>query len=154
MITKNAWLILALIAFTLGCKKDEETKPAEQKSETKEVSQIPFKGTWKRTFEAGPGNLHTVLYKIYQDSIRYSLNGPVGQANYLLIKDTFITAQHRFIGHTEIGNYYLIFTKLNSNKDTLTLYKQPIKGTPEGLAIEIPSDTTTKHHGWNKYYSN
>ncbi len=55
----------------------------------------------KIPFEAGIGSgfWHTVSFSVYQDSIRYTLNGPVGTANYIIFRDTFTLENNRYIGH-------------------------------------------------------
>ncbi len=146
----NKSIIVLLLGFIIltGCKKDDIIEPIPQPIIKVE---IPFTGIWERQFEAGPGNLHTVNYFIYQDSIRYTLSGPVGNANYLMQRDTFLIESNRFIGHTNSNQYYLIFTK-NVSTDSITIYKQEINDLAEGLSIDEPSDTTTQNHGWNTFH--
>lgn len=144
-------LILLAIGFTIvstGCKKENEDIVSQPKTDAK--STIPFTGVWDRKFEAGPGNLHTATYFIYQDSIRYTLTGPVGTADYVLKRDTFIPQYNRFIGHTSSNQYYVLLTK-NITTDSITIYKQTIDDLEDGLSIKIPSDTTTQNHGWNAF---
>lgn len=144
-------LILLITAFTMlstGCKKDNEEIAPLPNTTAKSI--IPFTGIWDRKFEAGPGNLHTAMYSIYQDSIRYTLTGSIGNANYVLERDTFIPQYNRFIGHTNSNEYYIMFTK-NISNDSITIYKQKVDDFEEGLSIGIPSDTTTQNHGWNTF---
>lgn len=140
-------VILGTITFT-GCKKEEVT---QQIPGPVVKTNIHFEGIWKRTFEAGPGNLHTANYLVYQDNIRYTLSGQVGNANYLMERDTFLLKNNRFIGHTNDNTYYLVFVK-NVLGDSLTLYKQEVTDVNDGMTIDVPSDTTTLNHGWNNYY--
>lgn len=146
-----------IILILLSCKKEtpntdttleQSTQDDIQKPEKKN---IPFVGVWQRQFEVGVGNTHNVNYLIYQDSIRYTLSGPIGNANYVILRDTFILTNNRFIGHTTDNNYYLIFVK-NINNDSLTLYKQEITDFSEGMSVDAPSDTTSANHGWNTYF--
>lgn len=141
------FIAISMIGFT-GCKKDVIEQEATTPSP---VASIPFTGTWERQFNAGPGNPHTATYKIYQDSIRYTLTGAVGTANYVIHKDNYLTLNNRFVGHTPDNQYYLIFVKEHPG-DSITLYKQTVANATEGLNISVPADTTTQNHGWNTYY--
>jgi len=135
--------LLGLVVFT-ACKKEKtELIPTPKAS-------IPFTGIWERSFQAGPGNTQTVTYSIYQDSIKYVLDGPIGQANYVLHRDTFLLEDNRFIGHTNANSYYLIFVK-NITADSIHLYKELVTSVSNGMAIDIPNDTTTQNHGWGTY---
>lgn len=138
-------LVATLIIFS--CKK-EAVEPIKVPQASR--AEIPYTGVWKRQFEAGPGNLHTVNYFVYKDSIRYTLSGPVGNANYVMHRDTFLTKDNRFIGHTPDDVYYLIFFK-NLSTDSITLYKQTVTTVSEGLDVKVPVATTTQNHGWNNY---
>ncbi|MEM1220723.1 MAG: hypothetical protein AAGH79_17515 [Bacteroidota bacterium] len=140
--------ILASIVLFSACSKEETILP-----EPEEIMQIeiPFPGEWSRQFEAGPGSWHTATYQVYEDSIRYLLTGPVGNADYVMLRDTFLPENNRFIGHTSEGQHYLILVK-DSTADSISLYKQKIDEMEEGLAIEVPDAATTENHGWNTYY--
>ncbi|MGI9525509.1 MAG: hypothetical protein ACR2MS_00200 [Weeksellaceae bacterium] len=140
--------LLSIIVLT-GCNHDDSIEPSP---EPIIKAEIPFTGTWERQFEAGPGNLYTVNYYIYQDSIRYKLGGPIGNADYLMQRDTFLIENNRFIGHTNADKYYLMFTK-NVSNNAITIYKQEIGDLIEGLSIDMPSDTTTQNHGWNTFHN-
>lgn len=143
---KRLFMLLALGAWmSSACSKDDDNIQPDLPSE------ISFTGNWTRQFEAGSGNLHTVLYAIHQDSMRYTLSGPVGNADYVMLRDTFILEDNRFIGHTPEGQHYLIFVK-NISSDSITIYKQEIANVDEGLSIAVPDDNTTANHGWNIYY--
>ena len=134
--------------FFISCKKEE--KVIEPKVTTTKA-EIPFTGNWSRQFQAGPGNLQTAKYLIYQDSIRYILTGAIGQSNYVLMRDKFILEDNRFIGHNiNTNSYYLIFVK-NVTNDSISLYKQIITTVSEGLNVSVPSDTTTQNYGWNTF---
>ena len=146
MKSKIMLMLTATLIFS-SCSKDDGPIPEPQTQR----DEIPFTGTWQRQFEAGPGNLHTVDYLIYQDSIRYTLAGPVGQADYIMQRDTFLLENNRYIGHTNANQHYLIFVK-NENNDSIALYKQEVVDIAEGMTIEVPADTTTANHGWNTYY--
>ena len=113
---------------------------------------IPFAGIWDRQFEAGTGTgaWHTVTYSIYEDSIRYTLTGPVGNADYTMLRDTFILEDNRYIGHTNDAVYYLIFTS-EITTDSIKVYKEIIPNFETGMSIQIPHDTTTANHGWSYY---
>tara|TARA_B100000809_G_scaffold262125_1_gene312401 strand:+ start:200 stop:649 length:450 start_codon:yes stop_codon:yes gene_type:complete len=147
----NKLIQLSLLGFIIltGCKKDDTIEPTPSSPQLK--TEIPYAGIWERQFEAGIGNLHTVNYYIYQDSTRYVLTGAIGNANYLMQRDTFLLDDNRFIGHTNSGQYYLMFVK-NVSNDSITLYKQEINDLEEGMSINMPNDTTTQNHGWSTYH--
>ncbi len=139
-----------LIVTLLSCKKEEEPEVNEPVNEIEKV-EIPFQGKWKRTFEAGPGNIQTVLYSVYQDSIRYTLTGPVANSNYNMIRDTFLLDDNRYVGHTIDNVYYLIFAK-DITSDSIRLYKEIIPNFSAGMSTAVPHDSTTQNHGWAVYY--
>lgn len=141
---KNLFFIL-LLSCSMSCDDDESIPEPMIEQEN-----IPFQGNWVRQFEAGPGNVHDVLYAVYQDSIRYTLSGPVGNANYVMLRDTFVLENNRYIGHTPDDQYYVLFVK-DINSDNITLYKQPISSVEEGMTVEVPDAETTEHHGWSVY---
>ncbi len=145
-MNKISLLLISTLLTVYSCRKSEKTQ-----IDTQPKIQVVFVGTWERQFEAGPGNPHTSTYRVYNDSIRYTLQGNLGNADYVMIKDTFLLDDNRFIGHTATDKYYLIFVK-NLNPDSLTLYKQEVQNVSEGMSIEVPSDTTTSNHGWGIYY--
>ncbi|MBW7845508.1 MAG: hypothetical protein H3C45_07685 [Bacteroidia bacterium] len=139
-------ILLTSVAL-VSCEKEESTP---EQTTPKQV-QIPFTGNWQRQFEAGPNNVQTSNYLIYQDSIRYILEGPIGQANYMLFRDTFIIENNRFIGHTSTNQHYLIFVK-NHSSDSISIYKQEVDNVAEGLTVEVPDESTTANFGWGLYY--
>lgn len=146
MKAKIILMLTAILIFS-SCSKDDDPilEPQVQRDE------IPFTGVWQRQFEPIPSSLHTAKYFIYQDSIRYTLTGNLGQANYVMKRDTFLLENKRFIGHTNANQHYLIFVKYVNN-DSIALYKQEVANVAEGMTIEVPDDTTIANHGWNTYY--
>lgn len=141
---KNILMILAVL-LVISCDKDDDNIPEiEQEA-------ISFNGVWSREFEAGEGNFHVAAYLVYQDSIRYTLAGSLGNANYVINRDTFLLENNRYIGHSITNQHYLIFVK-NANQDSITLYKQEVIDMAEGLIIDVPADDTVANHGWNTYY--
>ena len=147
---KNILYIIFVVSFMLGCKKEEVPIIETSNGSTTKV-EIPFEGKWERNFEAGSGNQQTVLYTIYQDSIRYTLTGQIASANYNITRDTFLLDNNRFIGHTSDDVYYLIFTK-NVTNDSISIYKEIIPNFNAGISLSIPSDTATQNHGWGVYH--
>lgn len=153
---KKFTLILAAFALIFtGCEKDgiepqNTALPTSPEPKPEKVA-IPFTGNWSRQFEAGPGNLHAAVYYVYNDSIRYTLTGPVGQADYVIHRDTFLLDSNQFIGHTPDSTFYLIYVK-NVSNDSITLYKQTVTDVTEGLGIAIPPDGTGQNYGWNTYH--
>lgn len=133
---KTALFLLFSILILTAFKKNEEPK---------------LNGHWARQFEVGAKQLHTAEYFIYQDSIRYTLNGPIGKANYLIKRDTFLLETNQFIGHTEENQYYLLFLK-NITKDSISIYMQKTNNVVDALQITIPNDTITQNHGWNTFH--
>lgn len=93
---------------------------------------IEFTGTWQRQFEAGPGNLHHVTYKVYQDSIRYTLEWVIGKANYNIEKDHYTKTDNRFVGHdSQNDNYYAPFVK-DITESNITIYKKEVSDVEKG----------------------
>lgn len=140
-------IILLLVIISFACSNDDGI------INNSKVDNIPFTGTWKREFSAGEGNNHEVFYHIYQDSIRYILNGPVGNANYVMKRDTFLLKNNRYIGHTSNNQHFLIFVKEHKG-DSISIYKKKVKSISEGLAESIPATDDTSNHGWNIYFKN
>lgn len=143
----NKISILLFIVVFLACSNDDmpNREPMKEK--------IPFTGLWKREFQAGEGNTHKVFYHIYEDSIRYKLLGPVGNANYVMLRDTFLLKDNRFIGHTPSEQYFLIFVKEHKG-DSISLYKKKVESVQKGLAENLPESNDTSNHGWNIYHKN
>jgi len=142
--------LLSLLLFS--CKKETVVKEKTPEVEVSETA-IPFKGAWSRDFEAGTAGLHTVRYLISQDEIEYKLTGSIGQADYKIIRDTFLLENNRFIGHRPDNIYYLIFVK-DVSEDSISIYKQLISNFNEGMNVAVPSDTSTQNHGWSTYFKN
>jgi hypothetical protein len=140
---KTALLILAIILAS-SREKEGDISPAFEKEN------IPFEGVWARQFEAGPGNLHDVKYAVYQDSIRYRLTGPIGNADYVMLRDTFLPEDNRYVGHTPDYQYYLLFAK-GISVESVTIYKQKVESMEEGLTTPVPDANTTANHGWSTY---
>jgi len=141
--------LAALFIGLMGCKKKEEVESTPETEATTKTT-IPFTGIWERKFETRPGNFQTAKYAVYQDSIGYTLSGAVGNADYVMLRDTFLLEKNRFIGHTSTNQSYLIFVK-NISNDSITLYKEEVANITAGLNANFPSDTTTQNHGWNTY---
>lgn len=142
-------IVFCMSIFGIGaCTKNKVSTSNEVQIEKENIS---FTGKWQRQFEAGPGNPHTAEYVIYQDSMRYTLSGSLGMSDYLLTRDTFLLENNRFIGHTNGNRYYLIFVK-NILGDSLRLYKQEVSSVAEGMAVGLPSDSTSANYGWGVYY--
>ena len=140
-------LLIAIGLFLwIGCAREDEQLELPGSTPV----EIDFTGTWSRQFEAGPGKVHTATYFVYQDSIRYTLTGPVGQADYVMIRDAYSAADHRFVGHRPDGQHYLVLVKAIS-EESITLYKQTVADLEEGLARGVPPDNTNQNHGWNTY---
>lgn len=136
-----------LLLSCLSCKK-EEIITVEPEPMVK--AEIPFTGKWTRTFDVGPDNLHTAQYFIYQDSIRYTLVGSVGNADYLMERDTFILEEQRFIGHTNSNQYYVLFAK-DLSADSIMIYKVFVSNFSAAMSFAVPSDTSTQNYGWNTF---
>lgn len=151
LIILTAIFSMCAIAGLTSCSSEEETvTPDAQNDPIIEAAEIPFTGNWTRQFEAGPGNLHTVQYAVYQDSIRYTISGPIGNADYVMIRDTFLMDDFRYVGHTPEAKHYLVLVK-NVSDSSMTLYKQEVMDMEEALGIPVPASNTTANHGWNTY---
>lgn len=138
----ECWILPIVLALT-AC--DEPQTEGDELDET-----IPFVGEWSRDFTAGPGNIHTATYLVEPDEIRYTLTGPIGNADYVMIRDAFDGSDNRFVGHTDEDKYYLVFVR-DITEDSITLYKQEVESLDEGLDTAIPANDTTLNHGWNTY---
>ena len=142
---KHLVAALGLLIFSISaCSKEKVSITPDPPIE------IPFTGDWSRQFEAGPGNLHTVHNLIYQDRLRNTLEGSIGVANYVMIRDTFLSEDNRYIGHTPDDQYYLLFTKVLDDK-SISIYKQIVEDIDQGLDLTVPPASTTINHGWNTY---
>ncbi len=140
-------LILAMVAFFLiGCKKEKiiENEPEEEIVQ----DEIPFTGSWSREFMVADF-VQTVTYSIYEDSVRYTMTGDFAQTDYLIIRDVFQLENNRFIGHTDLGEYYTMFVKPSA--DSIVIYKQTVADVAEGMALEVPNEDTEVSYGWNIY---
>lgn len=140
--------IIALLSISLllitACQKEELDENVVIPDE------IPFTGEWSRSFEAGPGNTHNASYKIYNDSIRYTIAGTFVNSDYVMLRDTFLLENNRFIGHTESNVYYLIFVK-DVSSSSITVYKQEVASVEEGMSIEVPAANTNENYGWTTF---
>jgi hypothetical protein len=144
-MTKMLFATFISILCLCACNKDDDnTIPANTQTE------IAFTGEWERQFEAGSGNLHTVSYSIYQDSMRYTLEGPIGQADYVMLRDTFLLENNRYVGHTPTGQYYLVLVK-DVSEASISVYKQLVEDLEEGMNTQVPPASTTQNHGWNVF---
>lgn len=142
---KYLYALFFTTILLISCNKNDDSPSAKKQDE------VEFTGTWKRQFEVGPSNLHKVSYKIYQDSIRYKLVGPIGNSNYKMIRDSFTKTDNRFIGHNLKNNkYYVVFVKDITSKN-LTLYKKEVTDVNKGKLADVPASDNTQSHGWNIY---
>lgn len=118
-------------------------------STSAEVDSIPFVGTWSRTFSVGTAEQHAT-YTVTDDSIRYTLAGAIGNADYVMQRDAFVADERRFVGHTDDGLYYVVFVR-DVSEEAITLYKAEVVSVGEGLGYEEPPEDTQENHGWNVY---
>lgn len=112
------------------------------------VADLPL-GTWTRQFEAGRGNVHTVSYTIESDRMHYLLEGSVGMADYVLLREDFDPLLQRFVGRTEDNRFYAVF--FNPNDDGMLIYKEEVADLAAGRDLPIPPPDTTANHGWNLF---
>lgn len=128
-----------MIIILIGCCKEEQKK---------ESNQIPFLGTWERSFSMGEATAN-ITYTITEENINYGVKGPMDMS-YTIKKDTFIANDNKWIGTSE-GDQYVIFTKNITNKE-ITLLKLKAKNKQEALQMPFPSDSTrSKFSSWNSY---
>ncbi|MEL7120274.1 MAG: hypothetical protein AAFO07_12560 [Bacteroidota bacterium] len=137
-------LITTLFSF---CFLDET---GNELSNTFEFTEIPFTGTWTRTFEIAPRIKNTAEYTINEESIRYTLDGMISDTDYTILKDVYQAEDKRFIGHTKSEQYYLIFFK-EVTDNSITIYKQKVANVEEGMKVAIPAADTKANYGWNTY---
>lgn len=141
--------VLSLLMLSSCVKKDKITSISTEPINSNSID-IPFSGDWEREFETGPGIKHKANYHVYKDSIRYKLAGIFVNRDYVMLRDTFLNKENKFIGHTSDNQYYVLFAK-DVSENTVTIYKQEIKNVEEGLKITQPADNTTESHGWNTF---
>lgn len=139
--------LLTILVFTSCHRNNDNDGPVTPPTNGVE---IPFQGKWQRQFEAGPGNPHTVSYLIENDKIRYVLTGVIGNADYTMVRDTFLMENNRFIGHTSDNHYYVLFTK-DVSDNHITVYKKEVENVTEGLNEPLPAPDNTENHGWNVF---
>ncbi len=137
-------LLISIIGFT-ACDNSKKLKTTLESS-----NEIPFQGTWSRSFELRKDSLQFVYYRVWEDSIHYEMEGPLS-LNYTIHKDTFLTKENRWIGNLE-GNPYVIFLK-NISSDSITLFKENVETKEEALTMPFPSDTAkSRFSTWDVFY--
>lgn len=144
-------VIFGLSLMTTGCAR-QAAEPIATRQLNADGDEITFVGTWSRAFEPAPGSPHTATYIIEPDSIRYMLEGDVGNADYVMLRDAFVGNDNRYVGHTDDGLYYVLFVR-DADDAGITLYKQEVDSLSDGLNLDIPPKDTTENHGWNRYAS-
>lgn len=144
-----AMVNVVISVFAMGCGSiDADGGVNSQVVEGDAITS--FAGTWSRDFEPLPGLPHTATYTITEESIHYALSGSVGTAEYEISRDEYIPDEMRFVGHTDKGDFYVIFVK-DVRDHELTLYKKEVESVQEGLDTEYPALDDTRNHGWNVY---
>lgn len=146
---KKTILFTALIILlATSCKNDKKAQTADNQT-TEIINEIPFLGSWTRSFDMGNNTNATVNYNIYKDSIQYEMLGPMN-TKYTLVKDVFSPKGDRWVGKRgEIP--YVIFVK-NSSKDAITLLKMKVESKSKALLMPFPSDTArSKFSSWNTF---
>ncbi len=117
-------------------------------TEKKIINNIPFEGTWSRSFSMGETSAK-VTYTIAEDSIHYAMNGPMDM-QYTIKKDTFVSKDNKWIGMVD-STYYVIFAK-NMNDKEVTILKLKSTNIEEALQMPFPSDTArSKFSSWNTF---
>ena len=132
-------------SLSTGCDRDEDTSQTQGGPSTDSANAtaaIPFEGQWAREFEAGPGNLHTVLHATGQDSMRYPLGGPSGPADYAMLRDNSVRENNRYPGHTPNGLRYLAFAREHAG-DSISFCNLPVDNLEEGMTVAAPPASTT-----------
>jgi hypothetical protein len=133
-------LLSLSLVLIIACKKEELENIVITPGE------IPFTGKWTRTFEASPGGMHTESYAVYQDSLSYQIASSFVNSNYVIIKDTFLLTDNRFIGHTPENTLYILFVKEETDS-TISVYKQEVASVAERITVEFPVANTTANYG-------
>lgn len=115
----------------------------------------PFQGRWKQQVSIKNKKNTATFYKIYQDSILFSIaNRNQKPINQVIRRDTFLANENRFIGHTYTNQYYLIFLKYDSNQ-SIKLFKQEVANVEEGLRFDLPQDYESEVSSeWDVYHLN
>ncbi len=145
---KNSILIIIVtLIFATSCK--ENTSKKVIKSKVEKVNEIPFSGTWARSFTMGKGVDAKVTYTVFQDSIQYIMNGPMVM-KYTLVKDAFLSKSNRWIGKRGETPYVIFFK--NVSKDSITLLKMKVESKEKAIKMAFPSDTArSKFSSWNTF---
>jgi len=144
---KNLILLVFIMLFTFSCKTDKKVET--KKSEIKTNKELPFLGTWTRSFEMGNGVSAKVTYSVFKDSIQYEMLGPMTM-KYTLVKDSFYPKDNRWIGKRG-ETPYAIFVK-NISKDAITLLKMKVNNKEDAEIMPFPSDSArSKFSSWNTY---
>ncbi len=147
---KTGILLIVFVLVLVSCEKSAR-KSIKKITITETSDNIPFAGTWIRSFEMGNGVSAKVTYEILKDSIQYTMQGPM-LMKYTIKKDTFIAKDNKWIGEKE-GTPYVIFVK-NASKDSISLLKMKVESKSKALEMKFPSDTArSKFSSWNTYYS-
>ncbi len=143
--------IALLLALLAACAPPSETDVSsiEPLGDSAE-DPIPFLGTWTHEFKVGPDSPHVATYVVASDRIHYTLTGSVGSADYVMIRDDFSASDNRFVGHTNDGEFYVLFARDISDQN-ITIYKQKVDGLTVALELPEPPIDTTESHGWNTY---
>ena len=101
---KRTWLLL-IVAFA-GMMACQETGTTNQPSAEIE-EEIPFLGTWTRTFALNEDSMQYVYYRIGPDSIEYEMRGPL-PVKYVMNMDSFVVEENRWTGLLNEVPYVMI----------------------------------------------
>lgn len=146
---KTGILLIAFALILVSCEK--KAKKHIEKLVIETTDNISFTGKWTRSFEMGNDVSAKVIYDIWNDSIQYTMQGPM-LMKYTIKKDTFVSKDNKWIGKKD-GTSYVIFVK-NTSKDSISLLKMKVESKSKALGMKFPSDTArSKFSSWNTYFN-
>ena len=138
---------MLILSLTTSCKNNKNEKITEK--ESVKSTDLPFLGSWTRSFEMGNGVKANVTYTIYNDSIQYEMLGPMTM-KYTLVKDAFVEKENRWVGKGNKSPYAIFFK--NISKESITVLKMKVENKEKGLEMAFPSDSArSKFSSWNTY---
>lgn len=147
---KIIYSLVLILTVTISCKKkDIINNVASPEKQIVKVTEMPFQGTWSRSFAMGKGVDANVTYTIFQDSIQYLMKGPMNM-KYTLLKDVFSAKDNRWIGKRNEMPYVIFFK--NISKDSITILKMKVESKEKAMKMAFPSDTArSKFSSWNTF---
>lgn len=140
----NLLILVAFLSFTaISCDSEDDDY----------TDTLTTEGSFSRDFEVA-GYQQRATYTVTDETISYELTGGMGQANYNIEKEHYVSSDNRWVGYRESNfTYYVLFFKDVSDTE-FTLYKKEVESLDAGKSEPIPAADDTENYGWNTYYKN